>query len=398
MFWVNKLEKNEKFQEYVQNDINSLSILTVPEMISYVKGREAEYKGDPVAAVGFYMESINYYDANERYESLSKKSYEEKYQQAKELANNNDLDGAYQLFAEIEGYSDSSQRMEYIAQILGYIPTEGTAGNKTDADSSVSFSIISVKPSDLGKVEIEWEGGTNPVTVAVYHYFNDNHNEGVLHSYAIEGWEQDPEDGAGTVSGFIPGQRYWIKLTDGTGEIAWQAYSAANESVTVSKMIDDKGMGWKKPTDGVVTTKSLEKECQSDSAAEQTLIEARFQVNRVKYTTIFKFFGALRLPNGDIVPVSDGYQDVICVNGRQSLTMTIPWKDIYTAYEKIPDGKYCYLLGIDNHVYVEHDFWLNVNPPKPRQKPEESEEGDEYDDDDDDDDEYDDDDYDDDDY
>ncbi|QUC66375.1 hypothetical protein [Aristaeella hokkaidonensis] len=125
-FWINMLEQNESFQEYIHNDINSLSILSVPEMLNYVKGREAEQNGDITAAITFYANSINFYDASDRYKSLAMGEYASKYAKARELMNNNELVSAYRLFAEINGYDDSIQRMDYIVQVLGYDPAQET--------------------------------------------------------------------------------------------------------------------------------------------------------------------------------------------------------------------------------------------------------------------------------
>ncbi len=117
-FCISMLELDESFQTFLTDTLNSKTIRPVPELIYYVRGREAELNGDIVTAIGMYADSIDFYDAGERFENLAT----DVYARARKLMNNDDLVGAYHMFSKIKEYSDSAERMEYIARVLGTVP------------------------------------------------------------------------------------------------------------------------------------------------------------------------------------------------------------------------------------------------------------------------------------
>ena len=246
------------------------------------------------------------------------------------------------------------------------------------------LSITNVNGLDSNKAEISWEGGVAPVSVSVFHYFNASQNEGVNNYYVINTWNNDPANNAGTVSGFVPGQRYWIRLSDANGQESWYDYSVEEKpeqsSWTVKihqTQIKYKGVSYGKWVDSWqllpknTTTVRLEEECRAGSV--DSTIQAHLQFgNAGKSDSAIRLFGALVMPSGDVVPGISG-QDATISNAqnRVEFNTVIPWKGIYDAYGCIPEGLYVHLICIDDHIYIRKEFrltptlQLNVQTPGP---------------------------------
>ncbi len=226
----------------------------------------------------------------------------------------------------------------------------------------------------LGNLQIEWAGGAAPINIAISHYFNDNHNDGVSPYYIIDWWRDTQQNGKGTTAWVVPGQRYWIKLSDAQGAVCWYDYTVPKEETKDIKITltgisyeKDSDKGWQQVR-GITTTR-LEKECQDsptyDENAEQTLMGAWLSIGRLTEPTQFSFFWALVLPNGDVVPGSSGFTEVIEKGGQWIQCTGMPWNEIYKTYGCIPTGSYKYIFGMDDYIIGEKKFDLDTTV-KPR--------------------------------
>ena len=229
------------------------------------------------------------------------------------------------------------------------------------------LSITSVEGLDSGKAKISWEGGVAPVSVSVSHYFDASHNAGVSNYYVINSWDSSPENGAGTVSGFVPGQRYWIRLSDANGQESWLDYTAAEKPEQGSWIVRIHQTQIKYSGKWVdswqllpknTTTARLEEECRAGSVDSTVQTYLQFG-NAGKNDSTIRLFGAIVMPSGDVVPGISG-QDATISNAqnRVEFNMVIPWKDIYDAYGCIPEGLYTHLICIDDHIYIRKEFTL----------------------------------------
>ena len=141
--FMNMIERNKEFNEYLKNDLKGSPIGTVEEFKSYVAAREYEKNGEVGKAVENYEDCLNYYDASERYYSLSQDQHGETYNVARALLRAGKLEEAYFSFSSVAQYEDSQDFMEAIVEQLGYIPSK----------ESASSPISSSTPSPMGLAE-----------------------------------------------------------------------------------------------------------------------------------------------------------------------------------------------------------------------------------------------------
>ena len=264
-------------------------------------------------------------------------------------------------------------------------PTEETTATlvpeANEADGVISdkalnpktLKILRVDVLELGKVEIVWEGGVSPINLEISHYFNDNHNDGISACFKKTDWNAAPKESSGIVGGIVPGQRYWIRLRDGSGKDAWYDYTAPETNgrdlvvnFTGLDYARKNGETWGLLTD--VSTADIEKTCRSSASydvnAEQVYMRASLRIRGLSGETALSFFCAMILPdNGDVIPCASGMKETIEKNGKHILYTSIPWNEIYEAYGKIPTGTYSLIIGAEHLVPGTRRFTLKSTKP-----------------------------------
>jgi len=236
-----------------------------------------------------------------------------------------------------------------------------------------ALQILRVDELELGKVKIVWEGGVSPIDLEISHYFNDNRNNGIPACYKIKDWDSVPKEGSGIVGGIVPGQRYWIRLGDGSGKEAWYDYTAPETNgsdLTVNftglNYAREKGGSWGLLTE--VSAADIEKTCRSspayDANAEQVYMGASLKIRGLSRETEFSFFCAMILPdNGDVIPCTSGTKETVEKNGKHIQYTSVPWNEIFEAYGKIPTGTYTFIIGADQLAPGTRRFTLKSTKP-----------------------------------
>ena len=97
--YLDILEVNTDFNDYLQDALKGSSIGTVDNLKAYSLARECEHRGDYNKAIEYYKQCTSFYDASDRHLRLINKLYQEIYDQAFKLLSNGNYVEAYFQFA-----------------------------------------------------------------------------------------------------------------------------------------------------------------------------------------------------------------------------------------------------------------------------------------------------------
>ncbi len=190
------MENDTRFTAYLEElRSNDSAIGTLKELKTYAEAREAEYRGDTDLAFAGYQRCMGFFDATNRAEGLYRREKEAVAARATELMNQNNPAGAYWLWKSMDGYGDSSERMRYIEQMLGYVPE-----NETDNPRAVTDCAVTDTQTD--RISLRWTAMP--------------HAGGYQVRYAPAGGETQTKKAAGnevTLKDLLPGTDYVISVT-----------------------------------------------------------------------------------------------------------------------------------------------------------------------------------------
>ena len=249
-------------------------------------------------------------------------------------------------------------------------PTPKPTDTPTPAPTPKPLKIKKVKYDRTTlNATVSWTGGKAPITLSVYRYFNKNHNEGIKAPFKLEhGWLGS--DSSDTIGELIPGQRYWIRLTDGAGQKVWYDYTVSEKKTKYNVKVKSTNCFTIKFQDGSGSAKvirnfsaaKLKKEAQleffsSDGDHYGMKVDLHFdKIASDKQMDVAVFYAVI-LPNGDLIPGdrngwgwygSDVEMDNYC--------FTI-WKRIYSKYGTPPVGTYTFIFGLEgSSVLVKQKF------------------------------------------
>ena len=203
---------------------------------------------------------------------------------------------------------------------------------------------------------------------AAYRYVNAQCNDGVecenlLYSEwhdswsGQDGWRTDAQ--TGEIGPLAPGQRYWIKLTNRTGDTHWYDYTVpvhSAEEADFSMQLSKAAFcyGERIGSNITATSEKIEKRCDSSPLYNEksgyVYLKYYLTFKTFKDPTSYYMFITLILPNGDPYVVTSSF-DTFC--GRESRTWYFwygpYWDDIYKKYGEIPAGEYTLVIGLGKH-------------------------------------------------
>ena len=231
----------------------------------------------------------------------------------------------------------------------------------------VALKISKVKYLGGGQVQIDWKGTDSAVKIYAYHYVNKKHNSGANKTNLLsnsgwnDGWSEN--DGwrvnsqTGVIGYLTPGQRYWIRLTNKSGESAWYDFKVPVKEKPKTNFYvllkahsfgyTDSNGKWK--TAGTLTPKKVEKSCYSRPSYDGNCLFLRYQLNISKLSNpeSYYIFLSFILPNGDPFVVTNGYYTLRSDMKNGWLFWLCPdWDELYKRYGKIPTGTYTFICGL----------------------------------------------------
>ena len=186
-----------------------------------------------------------------------------------------------------------------------------------------------------GKAEIKWTGGTQgrSVSVTVYHWFNAQHNNGI--QKCLVQYSGTMSGNKGTIEGLVPGQRYWIVLTDSanSGNTAWVDFQAPKGArPNASFKLAAFNSNYNKNNDYVV-------------------LSPEFTISGLSGKKTFNYVFVLAMPNGDLLRTDDMKWEL--GNGYYYFGddgFRFYWNDIVRTYGSIPSGSYMFQLIVDDYI------------------------------------------------
>ncbi len=160
-FWIQMLESNAAFQEYLGNTIKSPSIETTEDLLHYARAVDAEKRGDAAEAGSLYLKCLNYYDASVRYERIVADSNKSQYEKGRTLMEEGRIGEAIEAFEKANGYGDSLERIVFLKELSENDVEENSVTEQTAevpaAGSTVLYGQYEQDGEESnGKEPIEW--------------------------------------------------------------------------------------------------------------------------------------------------------------------------------------------------------------------------------------------------
>ena len=245
-----------------------------------------------------------------------------------------------------------------------FCPNDGTKRpEKTDTGfvTTSDLKVDSVKLETDGSVTVSWSGGTAPYTVRYQYYVNENHNANVDvilwkaadNIYGNKGtYEYD----------FVPGERYWVIVSDANNNEAWydyseyvRAFSRANCSYFFT-----------------LRTKRNNRSAKVDYFSARD-IKAEFSSNlfgaNIKVTPTIKqemtivFRMGIILPSGEPILIHVERGTIKPRRGSyymwENYNFKYLWNTLMETKGSIPSGTYTFKLFFDNEYLFEQPFPVN---------------------------------------
>ena len=249
-------------------------------------------------------------------------------------------------------------------------PTIEPSPKPTPTPTVSPISVAEVSYKGGGTVEISWEGGTKSTWAYVYHWFNEQYNNNVTkclvneHPWVLGSNSRSNyiNGNIGTIDQLVPGQRYWIVLTDSfensSGNAIWVDFkvpkgSKLDVNISMNKVdfyTNTEDYSWKIVDN--VTAGRIEKTCRNspkyDDKAKHLWLTPSYNINGLLGEKTLQFVYVLILPNGDVF--TNGGVDVKVKNGSGSYMHGFSWEKLYEAYDCIPSGTYTFVFIVNDYI------------------------------------------------
>ena len=247
----------------------------------------------------------------------------------------------------------------------------------------IPLKILQVKYVGEGLIQIDWTGSDNGLIVSAYCYRNENKNDSINNINLIS-WQENvtyARMGSGSGSGIfgwlVPGQRYWINLTNQSGVSDWYDYTIPNpiddlSQTGISASLSGVSFGYtdsngKWKNGGIPTRERIEKQCYSSPLYDDTdeYLYLRFDVNFRKIDEIKKHdyyvYLSMILPNGDpYFGVSLGGLFGMANKGDWYFWQGLDWDELYRRYGEIPIGTYTVICGFGKEYGDVGDYLIGT--------------------------------------
>ena len=238
--------------------------------------------------------------------------------------------------------------------------TKRPAGG-TEPSSSGGISISKATANSDGSVSFTWSGGTSPYKLQYEWYANDNHNAGT----DIIRWMASESIYGNSITlknDLVPGERYWIILTDSENHTLWYDYHPEQKYFTdISGCSMKVSLRIKRNNRSSTVTSFTANEIEREYL--NTLFGGTIKMNLGKhgnFTCIARM--AMFLPNGE--PILFHVEDCnisgrLSAVGWETYDMKTLWTQIMKTKEMIPTGRYTYRLYLDNGLFGQSEISIN---------------------------------------
>ena len=236
---------------------------------------------------------------------------------------------------------------------------DGSSGGSSSTGGMV-FEKISAN-SD-GSVVISWSGGQAPYKLQYEWFVSDNYNLGT----DVTRWnaEENLYNTSVTLKyDLVPGERYWIIVTDANGNSVWEDYHPKKETFTKisgANMVFSLRTKRNKRSSTVqsFTANEIEREYLSVSYGATIKMNLGTRKQSLACTARMVLF----LPNGE--PILFHVEDCdipgwMTAPGWLDYYWDSLWPTIMECKGTIPAGRYTFRLYLDNGLFGQQDFGIN---------------------------------------
>ncbi len=232
----------------------------------------------------------------------------------------------------------------------------------TGTASASGMKVEKVVLNTDGSVTISWSGGKAPYKLSYQWYVNEDHNLG---ADVIQWLGADNVGGTRYTldSDLVPGERYWLIITDSTGSKLW--YDYRGERRTFNKYSSSRMVFTLRST---VNKRSSNLNSFTANEIERgylnNLYGATIKMDMGRLATDYVFYSrmALFLPNGEPILFyvsQDTYYRGSSYCFYETLNFRSAWSMIMEAKGEIPTGRYTYRFYADDSIYGEQSFEMN---------------------------------------
>lgn len=243
-----------------------------------------------------------------------------------------------------------------------FCPNDGTKRPEGSGivSSSSDLRVDNVKLETDGSVTVSWSGGTAPYKVYYQYYVNDNHNAGAN----VARWNAD--EGVYGNKGnykydFVPGERYWVTVTDANNNQAWYDYSEYVGAVTTMNCPYHFTLRTNRNNRGAKVDYFSARDIMNEYG--YNLFGATIKVTpKIKQEMTINFRMGIKLPSGEplLIKVETG-----TISPRysyylwQNYNFKYLWSKLMETKGEIPTGTYSFMLFFDNEKLFTKSFNIN---------------------------------------
>ncbi len=232
----------------------------------------------------------------------------------------------------------------------------------TVTSTSGGPTVTSVDLESDGSVSIRWTGGTAPYRIDYQGYVNANYNSGadVIRWNAVT---YQYSTSARLESDLVPGERYWITVTDNNGKQGWYDYNPTIRAfTTVSGMRLTFSLRQRRNNRSSTVNSFSGNEMRKDYMSSIYGATIKISTSHLNQDYSFYVRMAVILPSGEPLLFHYTYEDFLKRWGYvywETYDFKNVWSTLMAEKGTIPSGTYTYKIFFDNTILGEARFNIN---------------------------------------
>ena len=242
----------------------------------------------------------------------------------------------------------------------------GTGTAPAPAPAAPAASGLQIERAELntdGSFTISWTGGKAPYKLNYTWYVNGNHNRGsdVTLWNAVENYYSTTVD---LKEDLVPGEHYWLILSDAEGNQTWYDYATPRRVFTeFSGTRLTVSLRTRKNNRSSTVTSFSANEMNRNYMSQLFGATIKMTVGRHASDFLFTARMVLFLPNGEPLLFSVLEDCRIPRSWDNAYWETVDFRDAWVWLvnnkDGIPAGRYTYRLYVNDCIFGEHTFSIN---------------------------------------
>ena len=242
----------------------------------------------------------------------------------------------------------------------------GNCGAKKPAKSgggssnSGGLTITDVSMDSEGSIKISWNGGSAPYNVMYQAYVNSNYNQGA-DTILWNGARNTYNKSVTLKYDMVPGEHYWVIVTDSQNHEAWYDYNPRIQAFTAVSGMSFGFFSLRQKVRNKSQTVTYFSANEIKNGYLDNIYGATIKIslNRQRDYTFFTRFAVI-FPNGEPYLFVADYVDYLKRYGSwaawESFDFKNVWSTLMSEKGEIPAGTYTFKIFFDNTILGQQTF------------------------------------------